>query len=731
MYRYICILLVLCGLQSMAQSSKGSLKVCRLTVDLIEETDVVFSNGSVTNIPISDFDFNDPNLQVAEISTTRPHFGWQIVSKNKETFQSQYRLLVATSPDLLAEGSADIWDSGIVDDRNSTGVEYQGRPLSPGSIYYYTVKVYDQKQRCSEYAEPKGFVVSTEPDEASALLPLQKSDQMPVLITHPRRTLMLDFGKDAFSQIKFHFSNVMPNQVVTIRLGEVADSNGVVIKPGGSRRYASYQLTLDSVRSFYEFTIRNDKRNTNPNENESGVSPIFMPNYIGQVFPFRYCQIEGYNGAFLYRDAVRSSVSYPFDEMASDFYSSDTILNQLWDLSKHSLRTTTFAGLFVDGDRERIPYETATLINQLSHYSVDYHYSIARATLEHLINNPTNQTEGILQTLFIAWNDYLYSGDDRILKKYYPVLKDKTLMFLRSDDGLIRTGNKITNLEHLQRVNFRGREIRDLIDAPECETDGYERGVCNTVVNAFHYKALLLLADIANAIGNRFDADNYIDMASATRNSINAMLTDSCGFYIDNLATSHTSLHANLFPLAFGIVDNESRGFVKNFVQSKGMACSVYGAQYLFDALYDNGLADSAFKLLTDTTKRSFYNMIRSGSTITTEAWDMEFKPDQDWNHAWGASPANIIVRKIMGVEPLSPGFASLSVAPKPSTLQHADITVPTPRGSVCVSFENTAKKFDLRVSVPPNCRAKITLPYSQQTMWVGSGKHHFSESRK
>ena len=731
MYRYLCILLVLCGLQSMAQSSKGSLRVCRLTVDLIEETDVVFSNGVVTQRPISDFDFNDPTLQVAEINTTRPNFGWQIVSKNKETFQTKYRLLVATSPDLLKEGDADIWDSGIVDDRNSTGVEYQGRPLSPGSLYYFTVKVYDQKQRCSEYAAPKGFVVSTEPDEAGALLPLQKSEQMPKIITHPRRTLMLDFGNDAFGQIKLHFSNVIPNQTVTIRLGEMADSNGVVTKPGGSRRYASYQLTLDSVRAFYEFNLRKDKRNTNPNENESGVSPIFMPNYIGEVFPFRYCQILGYNGSFLYRDAVRSSVSYPFDDAASDFYSSDTILNQLWDLSKHTLRTTTFCGLFVDGDRERIPYETSTLINQLSHYAVDYHYSIARGTLEHLINNPTYQTEGIMQTLFIAWNDYLYTGDDRVLKKYYPVLKDKTLMFLRSDDGLIRTGNKITDLEHLQRVNFRGREIRDLIDMPKSETDGYERGVCNTVVNAFHYKALMLLADIANAIGNRFDADNYTDMARVTKNSINAMLTDSCGFYIDNLASSHTSLHANLFPLAFGIVDNNSLSFVKNFVQSRGMACSVYGAQFLLDALYDSGLADSAYSLLTDTTKRSFYNMIRSGSTITTETWDKDIKPDQDWNHAWGASPANIIVRKIMGVEPLSPGFASLSVAPKPSKLQHADITVPTPRGPVCVSFENTEKKFDMRVSVPPICCAKVTLPYSRQTMWVGSGKHHFSESRK
>ena len=37
--------------------------------------------------------------------------------------------------------------------------------------------------------------------------------------------------------------------------------------------------------------------------------------------------------------------------------------------------------------------------------------------------------------------------------------------------------------------------------------------------------------------------------------------------------------------------------------------------------------------------------MLRIGSTITTEAWANIYKPNHDWNHAWGAAAANIIVR--------------------------------------------------------------------------------------
>ncbi len=28
--------------------------------------------------------------------------------------------------------------------------------------------------------------------------------------------------------------------------------------------------------------------------------------------------------------------------------------------------------------------------------------------------------------------------------------------------------------------------------------------------------------------------------------------------------------------------------------------------------------------------------MVDTGATITWEAWDQKYKPNQDWNHAWG-----------------------------------------------------------------------------------------------
>lgn len=94
---------------------------------------------------------------------------------------------------------------------------------------------------------------------------------------------------------------------------------------------------------------------------------------------------------------------------------------------------------------------------------------------------------------------------------------------------------------------------------------------------------------------------------------------------------------------------------------------------------------------------RSWWNMILTGSTITMEAWDMKYKPNSDWNHAWGAAPANIIPRYLWGVQPQTPGFQSVNIRPQMGDLKFANIKVPTIRGSIVGSYtrvNNNLKKY-------------------------------------
>ena len=112
-----------------------------------------------------------------------------------------------------------------------------------------------------------------------------------------------------------------------------------------------------------------------------------------------------------------------------------------------------------------------------------------------------------------------------------------------------------------------------------------------------------------------------------------------------------------MMPLAFGIVPETHLKTVVDFVKSRKMACSVYGAQYLLEGLFAAGEGQYALDLMRATNDRSWWNMIKVGSTITMEAWDMKYKPNSDWNHAWGAAPGNIIPRCMWGITPKTPAF--------------------------------------------------------------------------
>ena len=82
-----------------------------------------------------------------------------------------------------------------------------------------------------------------------------------------------------------------------------------------------------------------------------------------------------------------------------------------------------------------------------------------------------------------------------------------------------------------------------------------------------------------------------------------------------------------------------------------------------------------------------------------------------DWNHAWGAAPANIIPRWLMGIRPLEPGFSKIMIQPRPGTLKRASMTLPTIRGSIKTRFESSQNEFALEMEIPANTTARVALP--------------------
>jgi alpha-L-rhamnosidase len=138
-------------------------------------------------------------------------------------------------------------------------------------------------------------------------------------------SLFVDFGRAAFGTLLVPSSEVLNRSSIVVHLGEKLTADGRIDRaPPGSVRYRRIEQKLKSCQNPGRITIPPDERNT-------GSSAIKMPDHIGEVYPFRYAEIE--DAAHLDPSAFRQvCVHYPFDENASSFKSSDSILNAVWDL---------------------------------------------------------------------------------------------------------------------------------------------------------------------------------------------------------------------------------------------------------------------------------------------------------------------------------------------------------------------------------------------------------------
>ena len=635
------------------------------------------------------------------IQDPTPHFSWVVPVAEEGSRQSSYQIQVAQAYTGFGREDSLHWNSGLVESSQSLAVEYAGAPLLPKETYTWRVRVGLEGSEPGHWSEPQRFTMAARLKDAPSVHDTVATPVQPVSVAklEPGRYL-LDFGRVAFGYLELELVAREAGDLA-VHFGERGGEQGVLreLREPSSVRYYKVPFPIREGNGVYAVHPPRDARNTKP-------QAIAIPGRFGTIAPFRYVELETGGIELEQFKARQIAIHYPWDAHASSFHSSSEDLNALWELCKYSMKATSFAGVYVDGDRERIPYEADAYINLLSHYAVDSEYSIGRYTHEYLMDFATWPTEWKQHSVMLAAMDYLYTGDLSSVRRTYDRLREKkTLEHLAREDGLL--------VSHpYPRHTERPGDSADIVDWPPGERDGYVFKEVNTVVNAFHYLNLLQMSELAKALGKEADAKDYLERAGRLCKVFNAKLfNEKTGLYVDGIGTDHSAFHANLFPLAFGLVPDERQETVADFVESKDLACSVYAAQYLLEALYESGREEAALRLMTMKGLRSWQNMLAVGSTITLEAWDDSFKPNQDWNHAWGAAPANAIARYLLGVRPLKPGFADMLIAPRPGSLESIEGRVPTIRGPVDVSVKQIpGSSMQIRLSIPGNANATVSL---------------------
>jgi alpha-L-rhamnosidase len=127
------------------------------------------------------------------VDRPRPRLSWQVRSDRRGTMQQAYRILAASSPELLREGSADLWDSGRMSSEECVLVPFGGPDLVSRQQVFWSVCVWAGSGEQSPYAHPATFEMALlDPTDWSADWIAGPAGAEPSAVTYLHSTLRVD-----------------------------------------------------------------------------------------------------------------------------------------------------------------------------------------------------------------------------------------------------------------------------------------------------------------------------------------------------------------------------------------------------------------------------------------------------------------------------------------------------------------------------------------------------------
>ena len=236
--------------------------------------------------------------------------------------------------------------------------------------------------------------------------------------------------------------------------------------------------------------------------------------------------------------------------------------------------------------------------------------------------------------------------------------------------------------------------------------------------------ALRSVSDMCDLVGETQRGSAYWGKMEQLRDAINKIAwTGSCYRYPDY--DGETDERVQALAVVAGIAGTDKYDALFEVFKKEEHA-SPYMEKYVMEALFAIGHGDYAL----ERTKRRYEFMVNHPFYDTLfENWNVGI--NGDWNcgsvnHAWSGGPLAVFPTKMFGVYPLEAGWTKFSVSPDKHIFDEANLSFPTVKGTVSVSFKRESDHCHLEVEVPAGSKAQVNVPWANTNTEVGPGKHSF-----
>jgi alpha-L-rhamnosidase len=247
---------------------------------------------------------------------------------------------------------------------------------------------------------------------------------------------------------------------------------------------------------------------------------------------------------------------------------------------------------------------------------------------------------------------------------------------------------------------------------PKRITDG------GLLASAYYYHCLGLMKQYAERLGYTADVQNFSSIAQKVLTAFNKKFYNA-----ENKAYANNTVTANLLPLSFGMVPEQDKAAVFANIRARlkdfndHVNSGIIGGMWLMRGLSDNGAADLAYKLATNTSYPSWGYMVKQGATTIWELWngDAANPMMNSGNHqmllgdliVWyyeylagiKADDKEVAFKKII----MNPIF--------PEGLDFVKASLNTKYGEVKSQWKKTAGTLEWEITVPANATAEVTVP--------------------
>lgn len=482
----------------------------------------------------------------------------------------------------------------------------------------------------------------------------------------------------------------MAGVTVRLRYAETLDGDGRVV----------HQVCNETSHHYYDLYTMHGR---------VGIE-YWQPDFSFKAF--RYVEVTGYPQP-IEEGQLRICSAGTAMARTGHFRCSSDFLNKLYDVCLQTQRNNVLGQVVDCPHREQAQYLADTdLQAETLLYNFDA-YPVLAKTLQDFADGqledgsfpfvfPSNYEhpdffiqipEWDLHYATLLWKLYQFSGDTELLSRYYEPLRamiEGYLSLVSPATGLIPVGC--------------GWHISDW-PYPTVEHEGEYL----TVQQIKAWQALRILSEAAALLNRADDSAAYAAHAQKLQVSVLNGLYDGSGKLLhDSSGTTATHQGVNALALYAGLLPTKDREAALKAVAGKPWESKTVLSLPLLRLLFEEGLQDQAYHLLSKPDYPGWGYMIAQGAETMWEGWD----DIESHCHAWNGYPARLLQEYVCGIQSGAPGFATARIRPFfAPDLDFAEASVSTVRGKIAVRWERVSEAgIRMRLELPCTMSATAAL---------------------